>query len=133
MMRSWAPWSFRRCRLQYWNKRRTHGRQRALPSHANCEHFCTEQQSDTDGVACYVTITPIEHVWDTLGRRVRDNHPPPGTVYIQTFENTTRDILFCQLQQEWQQISQADLRRLIGSMHRRCLACMHSNGGHTRF
>ena len=68
-------------------------------------------------------MNPIEHVWDILGRRLRENHPPAAN----------RDALFRQLQQEWQQIPQAELRRLLRSMGRRCQACINENGGRTRF
>ena len=68
-------------------------------------------------------MNPIQHVWDILGRRVRENQPPAAN----------RDALFQQLQQEWQQIPQADLRRLLRSMGRRCQACIDANGGHTRY
>ena len=68
-------------------------------------------------------MNPIEHVWDILGRRLRENHPPAAN----------RDALFRQLQQEWQQIPQAELRRLLRSMGRRCQACINANGGHTRY
>ena len=68
-------------------------------------------------------MNPIEHVWDILGRRVRENHPPAAD----------RNALFQQLQQEWQQIPQADIRRLLRSMGRRCQACIDANGGHARY
>lgn len=68
-------------------------------------------------------MSPIEHLWDVLGRRVRANHPPAVDL----------NALFLQLQQEWQAIPQNTIRRLVDSMRQRCLDCSHSNGGHTRY
>ncbi|KAK7101734.1 hypothetical protein V1264_020071 [Littorina saxatilis] len=55
-------------------------------------------------------LNPIEHAWDELGRRLnaRVNAPP------------NRRQLFQALQQEWDNILQQTLRRLIASMPRRC-------------
>lgn len=34
------------------------------------------------------------------------------------------------LQEEWEAIPQACVRRLINSMQRRCVACVEARGGH---
>ncbi|KAK7095281.1 hypothetical protein V1264_006712 [Littorina saxatilis] len=68
-------------------------------------------------------LAPIEHLWDVLGRRVRDNHPPPGNV-AQLGEL---------LLQEWVIIPQRTLGTFGKSMRRRCMECRASNGGHTRY
>lgn len=68
-------------------------------------------------------LSPIEHLWDALGRRVRDHQPPPNNV----------DELFNILDQGWQAIPQLTLRTLIQSMRQRCNDCFLANGGHTRF
>jgi transposase len=68
-------------------------------------------------------LSPIEHLWDVLGRAVRRNHPPAV--------NQQQLIQF--LQQEWAAIPQASIRNLIRSMRRRCTACLHARGGHTRY
>lgn len=68
-------------------------------------------------------LNPIEHLWDALGRRVREHNPPPNTL----------DGLFHILDQEWQALPQRTLRTLIQSMRQRCTACVQANGGHTRY
>lgn len=68
-------------------------------------------------------LAPIEHLWDVLGRRVADNHPPSANVAQLTQI----------LQQEWQAIPQQTLRTLVHSMRQRCRECVAQNGGHTRY
>ena len=67
-------------------------------------------------------ISPIEHLWDHLGRQVRDNHD---------VENV-RDLANA-LKQEWTRIPQRVIRKLIFSMRRRCDAVVVAAGGHTRY
>lgn len=68
-------------------------------------------------------LAPIEHLWDALGQRVANNHPPPVDVNQLTHF----------LQQEWQNIPQQTLRNLVHSMRQRCIECLAANGGHTRY
>lgn len=67
-------------------------------------------------------MSPIEHLWDELGRRVRQRH-----------NTDTRQQLVQALTQEWQQIPQQTIRNLIRSMRRRLQACIRNNGGHTSY
>lgn len=68
-------------------------------------------------------LSPIEHLWDQLGRRVSRRVPPPRN----------RQELVDALHQEWANIPQDNVRRLIRSMRRRCVACLDANGGNTRY
>lgn len=68
-------------------------------------------------------LAPIEHAWDLLGRRVRENHPPPQDLRQ----------LAQWLTQEWQAIPQNTLQNLVTSMRRRCVECVAARGGHTRY
>jgi transposase len=68
-------------------------------------------------------LSPIEHLWDELGRRVRHRQSPPETL------QELRDALV----DEWNNIPQAFIQRLIGSMRRRCEAVVAARGGHTRY
>ena len=68
-------------------------------------------------------LSPIEHLWDILGRRVRSRQPPPRTL----------PQLAQALQEEWQRIPQNAIRSLIMSMRRRCEACLLAGGGPTRY
>jgi hypothetical protein len=53
-------------------------------------------------------LSPIEHLWDELGRRVRHRKNPPETL------QELRDALV----HEWNNIPHAFIQRLIGSMRR---------------
>ena len=61
-------------------------------------------------------LNPIEHLWDEFGRRVRNGLNPPETL----------DELRWALTQEWNNIPQAFIRNLIGSMRRRCQAVINA-------
>ena len=68
-------------------------------------------------------MAPIEHLWDCLDRRVRKRPHQPQNL------NEMRNAL----NQEWRRISQANIRRLIQSLNRRCNALIDARGGFTRF
>ena len=68
-------------------------------------------------------LNPIEHVWDMLARRVRQRPHPPENV--QDLTNA--------LVQEWQDIPQNVIRRIIRSMPRRCEKCLNARGRHTSY
>ena len=68
-------------------------------------------------------LSPIEHLWDQLGRRVANRLHTP----------TTRPELILALNQEWARIPQHNIRTLIRSMRRRCTSCIGADGGHTRY
>ena len=68
-------------------------------------------------------LSPIEHLWNQLGRRVYDGR---------------RRIHNCQqliqaLTRVWEAIPQYRIQRLIRSMRRRCQATLDVSGGHTRY
>ena len=67
-------------------------------------------------------LSPIEHLWDLLGRQVRERHDV----------NNIRDLERA-LQAEWARIPLQVIRKLICSIRRRCLAVLAANGGHTRY
>jgi transposase len=54
-------------------------------------------------------LNPIEHIWDMLGRGIHAREPP-----VQNIRQ-----LEAALHQEWQQLSQKDIRRLTGGMRRK--------------
>ncbi|KAK6171803.1 hypothetical protein SNE40_018231 [Patella caerulea] len=66
-------------------------------------------------------LSSIEHVWDMLGQRLRQRQQRPANVQE----------LAAALQQEWDNLDQNDLRRLI--MPRRINACLANRGGFTRY
>ena len=68
-------------------------------------------------------MSPIEHVWDILGRRVRQRQP----------QSRTLAALAAALQEEWTRIPQHVIARVVRSMRRRCEALYASAGGHTRY
>ena len=68
-------------------------------------------------------LCPIEHVWNELGRRVSRRDNPP----------VNRPTLIAALQEEWDNLPQGIISNLIGSMRRRCTACLQARGGHTGY
>ena len=68
-------------------------------------------------------LSPIEHVWDILGLRVRQRVPRPRTLQA----------LGAALQEEWRRKPQLQIARLFRSMRCRCVACIDATGGHTRY
>ena len=68
-------------------------------------------------------LTPIEHIWDTLGRRMQARKPP-----VQNIRQVE-----AALHRKWQQLSQQDIRRLSGGMSRRVAAVIQARGGYTRY
>ena len=67
-------------------------------------------------------MSPIEHLWDELGRRVEANHQPTTVVELERA-----------LEVEWNAIPQLFLRNLINSMRNRVHACIGARGAHTRY
>ena len=68
-------------------------------------------------------LSPIEHVWDEMERRLR--HLPNQPVTLAEMGLALIRI--------WNNIPQAFFNNLVGSMRRRCQACINANGGHTRY
>lgn len=69
-------------------------------------------------------LNPIEHVWDTLGRKVRSRVPGPANL------QGLSEVLI----EEWQQIDQDQcIRNLIEGMPRRMEAVIRARGGNTRY
>jgi hypothetical protein len=63
-------------------------------------------------------MSPIEHVWDELLRRVPHHQMPPETL------QELRDALV----HAWNNIPHAFIQRLIGSMRRKCEAVVAARG-----
>ena len=68
-------------------------------------------------------LSPIEHIWDELDRRVRA-HPNQPTNLPQ---------LQATLLQEWNNLPNNIVRRYIRSMRNCCRAVINSNSGHTGY
>lgn len=68
-------------------------------------------------------LNPIEHVWDELKRRVRKRDPPPATI----------ERLKSALIEEWQDISQEDIKKIIRSIKNRLEAVIRARGGNTKY
>ena len=68
-------------------------------------------------------MSPIEHLWDVMDRHVRQRVPIPGNV---------RELRTA-LGEEWDNIPQATINNLMGSMRRRLTALRDAHGGHTRY
>ena len=68
-------------------------------------------------------LNPIEHAWDMLQTAVSSRPMQPASV------QELRQALL----EEWDQIPQYKIRRLISSMQRRCQAVIGAWGHHTRY
>ncbi|KAF2889748.1 hypothetical protein ILUMI_16425 [Ignelater luminosus] len=64
----------------------------------------------------------IEHVWDVLGRQIRNRQPPSETL----------NDLRIALTEEWNNIPQKDIRHLITNMNCRLSEVLRARGGNTR-
>jgi hypothetical protein len=67
-------------------------------------------------------LNPIEHVWDMVGRRVKDRTPAPANL---------RDLSAAVIQ-ECQEIDQAVIQDLFEGMPRRMEAVIQARGGSIR-
>ena len=72
--------------------------------------------------ACSLDMNPIEHIWDFLGRRARENH------VINNINDLRAAII-----QEWNAIPNDVVRRYVRSMRSRMVAVIRRRGGHTRY
>ncbi|GBM71248.1 hypothetical protein AVEN_130472-1 [Araneus ventricosus] len=68
-------------------------------------------------------LSPIEHVWDIIGRQFQ-RHPEPALIV---------PVLTHQVQQAWKFIPQTDIRHLCDTMHARLHACIQNSGGYTGY
>lgn len=68
-------------------------------------------------------MNPIEHLWDELKRRVRGRSPAPASI----------EDLKTALIEEWQEIPQDIIRKLIRSMKNRLQAVIRARGGNTKY
>ena len=68
-------------------------------------------------------LNPIEHAWDMLQTAVSSRPVQPTSV------QELRQALL----EEWYQIPQYKIRRLISSMRRRCQTVIEARGHHTRY
>ena len=68
-------------------------------------------------------LSPIEHLWDQIGRRIYGARNPMHS----------RQELANRLIAAWNDIPQYRIQCLIRSMRRRCRAVLNSNVGHTRY
>ena len=68
-------------------------------------------------------LSPIEHLWDEMDRRVRGSRNAPVTL----------DQFRAALLEEWDNIPMRRINALMNSMYRRIRAVIDARGGHTRY
>ena len=68
-------------------------------------------------------LSPVEHLWDELDRRVRRRRNTPNTL----------GQLRTALLEEWENIPMRKINALVNSMQRRIRAVINARGGHTRY
>ncbi|GFV82994.1 hypothetical protein TNCV_1180081 [Trichonephila clavipes] len=68
-------------------------------------------------------MSPIEHVWDLVGRRLtRDPHPV-----------ASKDEFLLRIQAIWNSLQQVDIQNLLDSLLRRMAALIAARGGYTKY
>lgn len=88
------------------------------------QQFLEEVEMRTmDWPALSPDLNPIEHLWDQLKRRVRARNSAPSTV----------EELKTALLEEWDNIPQEDVKKLIRSMKNRLKAVIKARGGNTKY
>ncbi|GFW63463.1 uncharacterized protein TNCV_401291 [Trichonephila clavipes] len=99
-----------------------YGRQRNMPSNT----FAVQDCLDSEGIQCLVwparslDLSPIENVWDALGRQVAGRNYPP----------INKNTLIRALTEEWDKLPQQLLDNIVQSMVRRVECCITLHGGH---
>lgn len=68
-------------------------------------------------------ISPIEHVWDIIGKKIGYLPHPPDNL----------NDLRVRVQEAWDEISQIEINHLIDSMPRRVNECVRNRGGPTHY
>ncbi|GFS76754.1 transposable element Tcb2 transposase [Trichonephila clavipes] len=94
--------------VMIWSAISYHGRSNLLGIEDNLNS--NSPTHATSSLACYLTdMSPIEHVWDWVGRRLaRDPRPA-----------ASKDELLLRMQAIWNSLPQADIQNLFYSMPRR--------------
>ena len=87
------------------------------------DYLCDESITTLPWQARNPDLNPTEHIWDIIGRRVKERTP-----LVQTLNELKQT-----LHQEWQRLSQVQIRRLVGSMRKRLAAVIRVNGGYTHY
>ncbi|GFS77933.1 transposable element Tc1 transposase [Trichonephila clavipes] len=68
-------------------------------------------------------MSPIEHEWDIVGRRIARDLRPVDSM----------DELWLRIQTIWNTLPQTDIQNLFNSMPRRVAALIAARGGHTKY
>jgi transposase len=95
-------------------------------SHGACvvtDYLCNESITTLPCPARGPDLNLIEHIWDIIGRRVKERTPPVQT--LNDLEQT--------LHQEWQRLTQVQICRSVGIMRRRLAAVIRVNGSYTHY
>ena len=90
-------------------------------AHAIQEYLEREGIEPLEWLALSPDLNPIEHVWNSLQTAISARQVKPRGIQE----------LGAMLVQEWDNMIQAFIRNLIGSMRRHCHADIDSNGSHT--
>ena len=120
-MRSWVLLQSRLCNNVIWFCSRT------MPDHILHEFVRISWQNNNIAPLAWPPyspdLTPIEHMWDELDRRVRKRRNPPAT--LAQLRNALID--------EWNNIPMRTVNALVNSIQRRIRAATAARGGHTRY
>ena len=87
------------------------------------EYLEAEGVTRMDWPACSPDLNPIEHAWSYLGRALARR-----MLGNERIEQVRQYLI-----EEWDNIPQRFIKKLIWSMRRRCQAVIDNQGGHTKY
>ncbi|KYB24688.1 Transposable element Tcb1 transposase-like Protein [Tribolium castaneum] len=67
-------------------------------------------------------LNSIEHIWNTLGQRLKEHQPNQDLQHVEAI-----------LMELWEQLDPQYIRRLVESIPRRCAEVLRVRGGHTHY
>ncbi|GFY36047.1 transposable element Tc1 transposase [Trichonephila clavipes] len=86
--------------------------------------FCSAQRMQLLPLLAYSPdMSPIEYVWDLVGRRLTPDPRPAAS----------KDELLLRVQAIWNSLLQEDIQNLLDSMSRHIAALIAASGGYTKY